>query len=97
MSSFAWKGRNPRGELVEGVIDAPDDAAVADHPGIAYGCVVTGVPPPHEELHLSELLDPEYVALRALFRLLHGLTGRPHRQHNAPPTTTASMRMRRTG
>lgn len=30
MSSFAWRGRDPRGELVQGVIDADTDDAVAD-------------------------------------------------------------------
>jgi MSHA biogenesis protein MshG len=30
MASFAWKGRDPRGDLVEGVTDAVSDAAVAD-------------------------------------------------------------------
>lgn len=30
MASYAWKGRDPRGDLVEGVSDAPSDAAVAD-------------------------------------------------------------------
>ena len=39
MSAFAWKGRNARGELVEGVIDAADDAAVADQ------LLATGVSP----------------------------------------------------
>ena len=39
MSSFAWKGRNARGELVEGVIDADNDAAVADQ------LLATGVSP----------------------------------------------------
>ena len=39
MSSFTWKGRNARGELVEGVIDADDDAAVADQ------LLATGVSP----------------------------------------------------
>ena len=39
MSAFAWKGRNARGELVEGVIDADDDAAVADQ------LLATGVSP----------------------------------------------------
>jgi len=54
------------------------DAAVADHPGVHYGCVVVGVPKPRESLKVTELIDPEYVVLRALFRLLHGLTARPH-------------------
>jgi MSHA biogenesis protein MshG len=30
MHSYAWRGRNPSGELITGVIDAEDDAAVAD-------------------------------------------------------------------
>jgi MSHA biogenesis protein MshG len=30
MASFAWKGRDPRGDLVEGVTEAANDAAVAD-------------------------------------------------------------------
>lgn len=68
------------------------DAAVSDHPDIAYGCVVAGVPTPHEELQLGELLDPEYVALRALFRLLHGLTARPHRHYPYPAPDRATQR-----
>lgn len=39
MTSFAWRGRNARGELVQGVIDADDDAAVADQ------LLATGVSP----------------------------------------------------
>jgi hypothetical protein len=68
------------------------DAAVADHPDVAYGCVVAGVPPPHEDLQPSDLLDPEYVALRALFRLLHALTGRPHRHYPCPVPGKATQR-----
>ncbi len=30
MPTFTWKGRNPRGELVSGTVDASDDNAVAD-------------------------------------------------------------------
>jgi MSHA biogenesis protein MshG len=30
VSSYAWRGRDPRGELVQGVIDAENDDAVAD-------------------------------------------------------------------
>jgi triacylglycerol lipase len=73
------------------------DAAVSDHPGVAYGCVIAGVPPPHENLALGELLDPEYVALRALFRLLHGLTGRPHRHYPCPVPAKAIQRRLDTG
>lgn len=66
------------------------DAAVVDRPGIDYGCVVTGVPQPRERLVSRELLDPEYVALRSVFRLLHGLTSRPHPRYPCPaPAPTA--------
>ncbi len=68
------------------------DAAVADRPGIDYGCVVAGVPKPHERFKVTELLDPEYVALRALFRLLHALTARPHPRYPYPKVTRAAQR-----
>jgi hypothetical protein len=54
------------------------DAAVVDRPGIDYGCVVGTVPRPRERFDAAQLLDPEYLALRALFRLLHLLASRPH-------------------
>ncbi|MBA4175488.1 MAG: hypothetical protein C0505_02835 [Leptothrix sp. (in: Bacteria)] len=69
------------------------DTAVSNHPGIAYGCVVAGVPPPREELEFSELLDPEYVALRALFRLLHALAARPHPHYPYPAPGAATQRL----
>jgi triacylglycerol lipase len=68
------------------------DAAVSDKRGIDYGCVVAGVPKPREEFKLKELLDPEYVVLRALFRLLHGLTARPHPRYPYPKPTKAVQR-----
>ena len=72
------------------------DAAVADHPEIEYGCVVAGVPKPREGLRLKELLDPDYVALRALFRLLHGLAARPHPHYPYPkPTKATQVRLAR--
>jgi hypothetical protein len=67
------------------------DAAVADSPGIDYGCVVAGVPKPREAFKLKELVDPEYVALRALFRLLHVLTARPHPRYPYPKPTRATQ------
>jgi hypothetical protein len=69
------------------------DAAVADSPGIDYGCVVAGVPKPREAFKLKELVDPEYVALRALFRLLHVLTARPHPRYPYPKPTRATQKM----
>ena len=42
------------------------NAAVADHPGIDYSCVVAGVPKPREAFKLKEIMDPEYLALRSL-------------------------------
>jgi hypothetical protein len=69
------------------------DAAVADNPGIDYGCVVGGVPRPREDFKLKELVDPEYVVLRALFRLLHALTARPHPRYPYPRPTKAAQRL----
>ena len=73
------------------------DAAVADSKGIDYGCVVAGVPKPREAFKPMELLDPEYVVLRALFRLLHVLTAQPHPRYPYPKAdqgTTAAARSR---
>ena len=60
------------------------DAAVVDRPGVAYGCVVAGVPRPRLPVGSADLLDPEFLALRALFRLLHALTARPHPHYPYP-------------
>jgi len=59
-------------------------AAVADRPGVDYGCVVAGVPPPRERVSPRAILQPERIALRALFRLLHGLASRPHPRYPYP-------------
>jgi triacylglycerol lipase len=70
------------------------DAAVADRAGIAYGCVVAGVPKPREQWKLSELADPEYLALRAVFRLLHALTSQQHPHYPYPkPTKTVQRQL----
>ena len=69
------------------------DAAVADHAGIDYSCVVAGVPKPHEEFKLNALMDPEYLALRALFRLLHALTAQPHPHYPYPKPGVATQRL----
>lgn len=68
------------------------DAAVVDRAGVGYGCVVAGVPKPREQLKSRELLDPEYVALRAVFRLLHALTARPHPRYPYPKPAQATRR-----
>jgi hypothetical protein len=68
------------------------DAAVADCPGIDYSCVVAGVPKPREAFKPRELLDPEYVVLRALFRLLHRLTAQSHPRYPYPKPTQALQR-----
>jgi hypothetical protein len=68
------------------------DAAVADRDGIDYGCVVAAVPKPREQLRPGQLLNPEYIALRTLFRLLHGLTARPHRRYPYPKPGKAVQR-----
>jgi hypothetical protein len=69
------------------------EAAVSDRAGIRYGCVVTGVPRPREDFKVRELLDPEYVALRALFRLLHGLTAELRPRYPYPKPTRATQRV----
>jgi len=68
------------------------DAAVADHAGIDYSCVVAGVPKPQEEFRLKALVDPEFLALRLLFRLLHGLTAQPHPHYPYPKPGKAAQR-----
>jgi hypothetical protein len=68
------------------------NASVVDRPGVDYGCVVAGVPRPRETLVSSELLDPEYLALRALFRLLHALAARPHPHYPYPRPAAATLR-----
>jgi triacylglycerol lipase len=69
------------------------DAAVADRAGIDYGCIVAAVPKPREALRATELLDPEYLVLRALFRLLHGLAARPHPRYPYPKPSAATQRL----
>lgn len=68
------------------------DASVIDRPGVDYACVVTAVPKPRERFKVQEQLDPEYVALRALFRLLYALTSHPHPHYPYPKPTTAAQR-----
>ncbi len=69
------------------------DAVVVDRAGIDYGCVVAGVPKPREQLRMKELLDPEYIALRAVFRLLHALTARPHPRYPYPKPSQTTQRL----
>ena len=69
------------------------DAAVADRAGIDYGCVVSGVPRPRERFQIREFMDPEYLALRALFRLLHALTAQPHPRYPYPRPAKATQRL----
>lgn len=68
------------------------DAAVADRAGIDYGCVLTGVPRPRERFRIKEFTDPEYMALRALFRLLHVLTAQLHPRYPYPEPTRSTQR-----
>ena len=68
------------------------DAAVADRPGIDYGCIVAGVPKPREQFKAAELFDPEYIALRAFFRLLHAFAARPHPHYPYPKPNQATQR-----
>jgi hypothetical protein len=67
-------------------------AAVADRPDVDYSCVAAGVPTPREEFKLKLLRDPEYLALRSLFRLLHALAARPHPHYPYPKPAKAVQR-----
>jgi hypothetical protein len=69
------------------------EAAVTDRDGIDYGCVVAGVPKPRERFKVAEFMDPEYLALRALFRLLHALTAELHPRYPYPKPTRATQRL----
>jgi MSHA biogenesis protein MshG len=62
MQSFAWKGRNPRGDMITGIIDAENDVAVADQ------LLAGGVTPVLISLRGSSLSAPKedwWQALRA--------------------------------
>jgi triacylglycerol lipase len=72
------------------------DAAVADRRDVDYASVVAGVPPPRERFSTRALFEPERVALRGLFRLLHGLAARPHAHYPYPkPSATVQRRLAR--
>jgi hypothetical protein len=73
------------------------DAAVADRPGVDYGCVVAGVPPPRVTFSARSLVEPERIVLRALFRLLHGLASRPHPRYPYPAPSAAQRRQLQRG
>jgi hypothetical protein len=68
------------------------EAAVADRPGVDYASVVAGVPPPRERFSTRAVLEPERIVLRALFRLLHGFTSRPHPHYPYPKPSAATRR-----
>jgi hypothetical protein len=68
------------------------DAAVADRAGIDYSCVVAGVPKPREVFRVKDIVDPEYLALRSLFRLLHALTSQLHPHYPYSKPTKATQR-----
>ena len=68
------------------------DAAVANRGGIDYGCVVAGVPEPRERFRVKDVVDPQYLALRSLFRLLHALTSQLHPRYPYSKPTRAMQR-----
>ena len=62
MQSYAWRGRNSRGELVNGVIDAEKEDGVADH------LLAAGVTPLHiavQSVSLGAVKRGTWAALRA--------------------------------
>ena len=94
LEAFAFGSEELLAVRYDGSMEGIDlfDAAVADRAGIDYACVVAGVPKPRERIKASELLDPEYLALRAVFRLLHALAARPHPRYPYPHPAAATQR-----
>jgi hypothetical protein len=69
------------------------DAAVADRQGIDYGCVVAGVRSPRGQWEIGQLADPEYIALRTLFGVLHTLTSQQHPRYPYPKPSKTVQRL----
>jgi len=67
------------------------DAAVADHAG-STTAASSRASEAARAFAMKELLDPEYIVLRALFRLLHVLTARPHPRYPYPKPSKATQR-----
>ena len=68
------------------------NAAVVDRPDVEYASVVAGVAPPRVDLSLRRLADPTFLGLRAVFRLLHALAGRPHAHYPYPKPRPSTQR-----
>jgi hypothetical protein len=60
---------------------------------IHHACVVAGVGNPGEQCEISQLADPEYIALRSLFRVLHALTSQQHPRDPYPKPTKIVQRL----
>jgi hypothetical protein len=67
------------------------DAAVADRAGVRYGCVAAGVPTPSRRVRAQDLLNPQQMALRAVFGLLHALASRQHPRYPYPRTSKSTQ------
>jgi hypothetical protein len=68
------------------------NAAVTDHPGIRYACVVTAAPTPPAGYGFAEVSSPQRGAMAFLFSLLYLLTSRPHEHYPYPDPTPAQRR-----
>jgi hypothetical protein len=60
---------------------------------IHHACVVAGVANPGEQCEISQFADSEYIALRALFRVLHALTSQQHPRDPYPKPTKTVQRL----
>jgi hypothetical protein len=69
------------------------DAAVADRAGVSYGCVAAGVPTPSRRVRAQDLLNPQHMALRAVFGLLHALASRQHPRYPYPRASKSTQIM----
>jgi MSHA biogenesis protein MshG len=82
MASYAWKGRNPRGELISGTVDAADDNAVADQllaggvtpvliQAVSKVVAATGAPSTWQALRQAPVNDDDLLLLSRQMATLH--------------------------
>ena len=67
------------------------NAAVVDHPSVAYGCVVGGAPQPPFAYRLRDLWGPGRFAMAGLFSALHTLASRMPARYPYPSASAAQQ------
>ena len=91
MFAFLEEVKSDQGLIIQLTPEAMDliHAALPDHPGIRYGCVITAAPPPMHAYALRDLMTPEKAVFASIFVALHTLVGRQSSQYPYPvPSAT---------